>query len=959
MPRNPAETNSNPALETIGLAPEDVRRLPPREFRKALTRLARLRAWEETLAVLDLVGDDGYVSTLDRRVGALAALGRHAEALEAQRHRIELKETVSARIELVPLLAAAGRPDEAFEMARRMVIEYPASPQTWSVLGELCLEYGNLAEAQAAFLRYEELAPNSRFPALGLARIALAQGDSVGAAAYTVRAYTSETPEYALSIDQLRTLHALFVAVRDDNRAAEVAERLYTLEAADLAELEELLKTTAPAERTRRKRTETPPPAPLPTPQPLPVTPVHVSADERAHLTALAEQLFGFPSLLANQAEVLSSVLAGKDVLAVLPTGSGKSLCYQLPAFVELGPDGTARATFAGGQPLTLVISPLIALMQDQLKGLPDLIRRHAVNLTSAKSPGEMSAALDEIEQGHYRLVFVAPERLRNRSFVALLRRRGVRRLVVDEAHCISVWGHNFRPDYLHIAQVLADLGAPQVVLLTATAPTLVRADIEQQIFRRLDGARARSLVLLAADSYRANLHLNALRVKSQGVKDLTLAALCAAMAGNGIIYARSRQTCEDLAGMLRAEGQNADFYHAGLAAAEREQRQNAFMQGETRILVATVAFGMGIDKPDIRFILHHSLPGSLESYYQEAGRAGRDGQPSFCVLLHTTSDKATLTKIAGNGKIEIGFLRELYKALKQHAASGSFVLVPAADIINALAIKDDTTLYVGLSVLEEAGIIERHYDAPRSVRLYRKAATGDTEFAAFAEKVALPMHAAVARPYADLCARAEIEPVALEARLLAWRDQGWIDYAGGERDLLVTLLPAPADGTQRIEAILSRMDAVRAQQVSEIAAYAAGKRCRHGYLSAYLGGPGRKKCPSCDNCGAGGLPDLSDLLPPREEQQLTLLQTLENRSLGVKTLVYVLRGNTRVNGNLAANPFFGALKYLTEKQVEDLVAATQQEGLIKTITYSHGGSGLALSVTGSARVRKAAAESN
>jgi ATP-dependent DNA helicase RecQ len=235
--------------------------------------------------------------------------------------------------------------------------------------------------------------------------------------------------------------------------------------------------------------------------------------------------------------------------------------------------------------------------------------------------------------------------------------------MVIDEAHCVSIWGHDFRPDFLHLAQAHRDLGAPPLLAMTATAPPQVRADIERQLFT--PGVKVR---VLAGDTFRPNLQLSAVRVRDDDERIHALAALLAELPGPGIVYARSRQRCEELAAFLRSQGIDAAAYHAGLA--DRSAIQDRFMARQAvAVVVATIAFGMGVDKADIRFIVHFGLPDSVEGYYQEIGRAGRDGQPAHCVLLYADSDERTLARLAGADRLDLEALRRIYAALVQGLA--------------------------------------------------------------------------------------------------------------------------------------------------------------------------------------------------------------------------------------------------------------------------------------------------
>ena len=324
---------------------------------------------------------------------------------------------------------------------------------------------------------------------------------------------------------------------------------------------------------------------------------------------------FGFEEFRPGQAEIFAAVLAGRDVLAVMPTGSGKSLCYQLPALLR--------------DNLTIVVSPLIALMRNQVAQLRGY-GIAAAALNSANDPTENRAVLDGIARGDLRLVYVAPERLVRQDTLDLLKRTKVALLAVDEAHCISQWGHDFRPEYAALGTVQTALGGVQTVAFTATADAATRTDILGKLF-----SRPPALFVHGFD--RPNLRL-AMQAKAGGRKQV--ADFVTAHRGqSGIVYCSSRRKTEALAEFLRDSGVKALAYHAGMESAARSRHQDIFLQDDGVVVVATVAFGMGIDKPDVRFVLHADMPANIESYYQEIGRAGRDGMPADTLTLYGMGD--------------------------------------------------------------------------------------------------------------------------------------------------------------------------------------------------------------------------------------------------------------------------------------------------------------------------------
>ncbi len=332
-------------------------------------------------------------------------------------------------------------------------------------------------------------------------------------------------------------------------------------------------------------------------------------------LAPLLKQYFGYDTFRPLQLEIMAATMAGKDVVAILPTGAGKSLTFQLPALAEDG--------------VTLVISPLIALMKDQVdsltaSGIP------ATFLNSSLDPAEARDRAESLSRGEYKLLYAAPERAMTPGFIADLKRWNIRRIAVDEAHCISEWGHDFRPEYRQLAQLRKHLPGIPFLALTATATPKVRADIARQ----LEMANPENFL---ASFNRPNLSYSILP-KSKPARQV-FEFVHSRREESGIIYLQSRKSTEAMAATLKAEGIPAIAYHAGLDPATRAKNQEAFIRDEARIVCATVAFGMGINKPDVRYVIHADLPKNIEGYYQETGRAGRDGLPSECLLLYSRGD--------------------------------------------------------------------------------------------------------------------------------------------------------------------------------------------------------------------------------------------------------------------------------------------------------------------------------
>ncbi|MEI8212080.1 MAG: ATP-dependent DNA helicase RecQ [Planctomycetota bacterium] len=409
-----------------------------------------------------------------------------------------------------------------------------------------------------------------------------------------------------------------------------------------------------------------------------------VSGSELDLTAALAK--FGLMSFRRGQKEVIEHIIGGHDCLCVMPTGGGKSLCYQLPSLVRPG--------------LTIVVSPLIALMKDQVDGLQKRgIRATLIN--SSLTPQEQSERLEQVASGRYSMLYVAPERLRNQRFLDSIRTTPIQLLAIDEAHCISEWGHDFRPDYQRLGRFREALGNVQTIALTATATPRVRTDI------------LRSLQLSDAETFitgfaRDNLYFGSLHCMSDREKDRQLHQFLDGRDESGIIYVATRKRCEALVDQLAKELKlSVSAYHAGLLPEQRKLVQDKFMAGELKAIVATNAFGMGIDKSDLRYVVHYNMPGTLEAYYQEAGRAGRDGLLSRCVLLFSPQDRYIQEFFIENANPSRDLLESVYEFLSECEEDP---IELTADEIREKISQSATSEAVNssLQILGRTGVLER-----------------------------------------------------------------------------------------------------------------------------------------------------------------------------------------------------------------------------------------------------------
>ncbi|MEJ7870670.1 MAG: ATP-dependent DNA helicase RecQ [Rubrobacteraceae bacterium] len=554
------------------------------------------------------------------------------------------------------------------------------------------------------------------------------------------------------------------------------------------------------------------------------------------------KEIFGFDSFRPGQEEVIRAVLDGRDTLAVMPTGGGKSLCYQVPALMSEG--------------LTVIVSPLISLMKDQVDSLLQSSVGSAATLHSGLSPEERWEVERRIRIGEIRMLYVAPERLRSLEFVLTLRRTGVGLFVVDEAHCISEWGHDFRPDYLFLPRVVRDLGSPPVLALTATATPRVRQDIRTSL-------RMRDPEVVVTSFNRPNLTYRVVPVRDKKDKIPRILEVIRSSPPPGIVYGFSRKECEELAAGLRSAGVNAAHYHARLSPSERSSVQERFMTDEIDVVVATIAFGMGVDKPNVRFVVHATAPGSLPNYIQEAGRAGRDGEPASCVVLYRGADlgrrKGFVIKDAA-GVEEVGLF---FRALSNIASEGRINVPPAS--LGSLGGVEPEVAGVLLGGLEETGLLSRGYDLWGGVEVRRvdEGPEGLREEVARVHS-ALPGEGEISVP--ELARKAGVRPVVAQTALFRLMVDGVVEALPRGSLADIRLKQGGLDGESRGEIAKRLKNRTRTsyKQIEHVEEYVNLSSCRRERLLRHFGDTEEvAPCAGCDFC-LGEIDDAARTLPER-----------------------------------------------------------------------------------------------
>ena len=642
---------------------------------------------------------------------------------------------------------------------------------------------------------------------------------------------------------------------------------------------------------------------------------------------------FALASFRPGQQEVITTILSGQDCLCIMPTGGGKSLCYQLPALMHEG--------------VTLVVSPLIALMKDQVDAMHELnIRATLINSTLDAS--QQQARLADMARGQYDLVYIAPERLRNPRFLEAIAKTSIHLLAVDEAHCISQWGHDFRPDYARLGEFRQRLGNPPTIALTATATPTVREDILQLL-------ALRNPRVFITGFARPNLHFEVTAAWNTSVKDEALLEFLQETPGAGIIYTSTRRGCDELAELLRASvDRKTGIYHAGIQLDDRRTIQESFMRGETQIIVATNAFGMGIDKADLRFVVHYNMPGSLEAYYQEAGRAGRDGQPSRCLLFYTPSDRY----------IQEYFIENAYPSRQTVERVYQYLCRLEEDPIELTQqeLKERLSLEIGgegigacEQLLEKCGAIERlttqenrasvRIDStlPTLVDLLPREARAQRRVLREIETIVGERRGErVYFPLAQLIERAAMSREAVARAVRELRKLDPFDYVPPFRGRAVHVMnrERPFSGLNIDFETLEKRKANEFEKLERVIRYATTHRCRQQEILDYFGDNTAQRCAICDNCGC--TPVMRPPTPASADDDEKLLQCVRIALSGVaraqgrvgKTVVAKMLCGSRCQQisklHLDKLSTFGLLSQLRQTETTALLDALIQQKLVQ-----------------------------
>lgn len=643
------------------------------------------------------------------------------------------------------------------------------------------------------------------------------------------------------------------------------------------------------------------------------------------NLLQLLQQTFRLQEFRPGQEEIIQAILQGRDTLVIMPTGSGKSLCYQLPALLLQG--------------VTLVVSPLIALMKDQVESLQQL-SIPATFINSTLSFEEVRRRLAEVRSGHIKLLYVAPERFYSAQFLRQLDDIQVSLFAVDEAHCISQWGHDFRPSYLKLKDMVPRLGRPPITALTATATREVREDIVQQL-------HLKNPLITVSGFDRPNLKYFAIELNEKQ-KEAELLRILPTIQGSGIVYVATQKAVTEITALLKLNGFEAVGYHGGMEKQDRERAQNLWLEGTCPVIVATNAFGMGIDKPDVRFVLHYNMPGSLEAYYQEAGRAGRDGKPAYCILFYSYLDRRVQEFFIENAYPSEEELQTLYSFL--FSLDRKEILMTYREIAHACGMKE-MAVASAIKLFERYDILRRINQPTLTFQAFLRMdfneALKSVRRAPHQKSLLLWLrdHDGQTIPLDFALRRLNLSNVQFSQAIRELEAKGVVEYVPPFRGRGILLTSERVAWEKLpIDFRLYRRHMQRQYtKLDEMENYVRARRCRRASILQYFGEKYHAdNCHACDIClnwtspatrqeHAGSDPGTLSVI-------LRCVKEFNNR-YGVETFVALLSGVTSerlIGRGLHRSSFFGTLSHLDKAGIRKHLYVLVSRGLLHKTAGSY-----------------------